>query len=256
MKRFYMKAISVIFFFFGVLNFLKAQNKPEIIWVDIPSGSFEMGSPLTEIGRFENESLHDVVLSGFKMSKYEVTFDQYDAFCDATGRKKTNDEVWGRGKRPVINVTWNDAKAFADWMGCRLPTESEWEYACKAGTTTVFNIGDSLTTAGANYDGNFPYYNNPKGNCLSKTTIVGNYAPNKWGLHDMHGNVWEWCSDWYGVYPYAEQKDPKGPSNGAFRVFRGGSWFYKGRDCRSAMRFSGPPIYSSNYIGIRLVKDN
>lgn len=256
MKNFYIKIIAVIFPLFCLLSILKAQTRPDVLWVDIPSGSFEMGSPLTEIGRYENESLHDVVMNGFKMSKYEVTFEQYDAFCDATGRKKSNDEGWGRGKRPVINITWDDAKAFADWMGCRLPTESEWEYACRAGSTTIFNIGDSLPTTDANYDGNFPYYNTPKGTFHSKSMPVGSYPANKWGLHDMHGNVWEWCSDWFGEYPAAELKNPKGPRNGEYRIIRGGSWFYKGNDCRSAMRFSSSPIYSSNYIGIRLVKDN
>jgi len=230
---------------------------PIIQWVQIPAGTFTMGSPSYETDRASNEGpQHSVSLSGFKMSKYEVTFAQYDAFCDATGRTKPSDEGWGRGNRPVINVDWNDATAFAQWMGCRLPTEAEWEYACRAGTTSPFNTGSCLSSSEANYAGNYPYSTCAIGTYLGNSLPVGFYAPNAWGLYDMHGNVWEWCSDWYGGYSSGAQTNPEGPSSGSYRVLRGGSWFYHGRYCRSAGRNAIEPSHRSHGIGFRLVVPN
>ncbi|MGI6369176.1 MAG: formylglycine-generating enzyme family protein [Ignavibacteria bacterium] len=213
-------------------------EKPTIEWVSIPAGTFMMGSPKSEVGRGHDEIQHQVTLSAFKISKYEITFEQYDMFCEATGREKPDDAGWGRGKRPVINVSWHDATAFAEWLGCRLPTEAEWEYACRAGTSTTFNTGDNITTSQANYSS-------------SKTMAVGSFAPNKWGLYDMHGNVWEWCSDWYGYY--SSGSNPTGAASGSYRVFRGGSWCNIVRYCRSAYRSYNTPDYRNNNIGFRLV---
>ena len=225
----------------------------DIDWVNIKGGTFNMGSYMGEFAREENEINHQVSLSSFKMSKYEITFAQYDVFCEQTGRQKPNDNGWGRGNRPVINVSWDDATAFAQWMGCRLPTEAEWEYACRAGTTTPFNTGENLTTNQANYDGNYPYQNFSKGTYLKKTMPVGSYPPNAWGLHDMHGNVWEWCSDWYGDYNTSQQTNPQGPSYGSDRVNRGGSWFNNAQLCRSAYRFNNVPSSRHFNLGFRLV---
>jgi formylglycine-generating enzyme len=231
---------------------LSAQKKPEIEWISIPGGTFVMGTPTTEPERGSDERQHTVTLSPYKLSKYEVTFEQYDAFCRATKRSKPDDEGWGRGKRPVINVTWADAKAFADWMGCRLPTEAEWEFACRAGTTTPFNTGENLKTSQANYNGNFPYNGNTKGKYLRKSVPAGSYEPNAWGLCDMHGNVYEWCSDWYGQYPPVDETDPQGPKSGKYKVYRGGGWNFLARISRSGYRDYFFPERSDLHIGFRV----
>ncbi len=235
--------------------FANAQTKPTIEWVSIPAGTFTMGSPTSEIGRDRLETQHEVTLSAFKMSKYEVSFEQYDAFCEATDREKPFDKDWGRGKRPVMIVTWNDATAFAIWMDCRLPTEAEWEYACRANTTTPFNTGNNLTTSQANYNGDFPYNNSAKGEYRGKTLPVGSFAPNAYGLFDMHGNVWEYCSDKYGAYSSEAQTNPKGAKTGAKHVFRGGSFghYNTAARCRSAYREGITPDERHDTVGFRLV---
>ncbi|MFH1160451.1 MAG: formylglycine-generating enzyme family protein [bacterium] len=228
-------------------------QKPTIEWVSIPAGTFLMGSPVTEADRFDDEVQHQVTLRAFQMSKYEITFDQYDLFCKATGRSKPGDEGWGRGNLPVINVSWNDAKAFADWMGCRLPTEAEWEYAARAGTTTPFPTGYCLTTGQANYNGNFPYSGCNKGSYKQRTMPVGSFPPNAWGLYEMHGNVWEWCSDNYDNYLPGSQTNPQGATSGDNRVFRGGSWYCYAVYCRPAYRSCYIPDLGNYGIGFRLV---
>ena len=214
--------------------------KPKIEWVEIPGGMFGMGSLANEPGCDKNERKHLVILSAFKMSRYAVTFEQYDAFCDEMGFQKPGDEGWGRGKRPVINVSWVEANNFALWMGCRLPTEAEWEYACRAGTITAFNTGSSLSKSQANIEG-------------SKTMPVGSYPPNAWGLCDMHGNVWELCGDWNDYYSTSPQTNPTGSSSGSYRVLRGGSWGNDARYCRSARRGNFGPAGSCDTLGFRLV---
>ena len=251
-----MRTCVLILSFIGFGLVVNAQSKPIIEWAVIPAGTFTMGSPESEADRSKNETQHQVTLSAFLISKYEITFEQYDSFCDATGREKPDDEGWGRGKRPVINVSWNDAGAFAQWMGCRLPTESEWEYAARGGTSSPFNTGNNLTSSQANYDGNNPYNNNPKGEYRKKTLPVGSFAANEYGLFDMHGNVWEWCSDLYGEYPASAQIDPKGAVSGKTHVRRGGGWNDYARRCRSAYRDNVTPGYSDYSIGIRLVKSD
>ena len=158
----------------------REQDKPSIDWVVIPAGTFTMGSPEDEASRTEGEKQHSVTVEAFQMSAYPVTFTQYDAFCEATGRVKPGDNGWGHENRPVINVSREDAEAFADWMQCSLPTEAQWEYACRAGTTTTYYTGDNISKQQANFGG-------------EKTAPVGSYPPNAWGLYDMAGNVWEWC---------------------------------------------------------------
>jgi len=225
-------------------------TKPTIACAIIPAGIFTMGSPASEVYRDDNETQHRVTLSAFKMSKYEVTFEQYDLFCGTTGREKPRDGGWGRGERPVINVSWDDATAFATWMGCRLPTEAEWEYACRAGTTTPFSTGNKLTTSQANYNGN-----NAKAEYRRKTMPIGSFAANAYGLFDMHGNVSEWCSDWYDDNSSGVQTKPKGAPLGPARGLRGGSWYNFAFNCRSACRYCESPVYNYDYIGIRLVSN-
>ncbi len=230
-------------------------EKPVIEFVDIPAGTFTMGSPSSEKGRVDNEIQHQVTLSAFKMSKYCVTIEQYNLFCDATGRKRP---WYGRnsgGKMPVSQVSWYDAKAFAEWMGCRLPTEAEWEYAARANTTTPFNTGDCLSSEQANFNGNKPYTNCEKSENRKKPLPVGSFPPNEYGLYDMHGNIWEWCSDWYGEYNLKETSNPKGPETGELKILRGGGWRESIRECRSAYRGAGtPPGNRGAGMSFRLVK--
>jgi len=265
-----------------------SQTKPIIEWASIPAGTFIMGSPQHEVSRGINETQHQVTLSAFKMSKYEITVGQFKAFVDATGyktdaekgkRKPSGSKIlsWERmdfikirgvswkcdefgnlhpateSNYPVIHISWNDASAFAAWMGCRLPTESEWEYACRASSTDPFNTGKNLTTCQANYDGNYPYRNNKRGGYRKKILPVGSFDPNAWGLYDMHGNIWEWCNDWYGTYSKAAQTNPEGPATGSRRVVRGGSWFSCSWYCRSAFRTRNKPSDRNCNIGFRLV---
>ncbi len=229
-------------------------NKPIVEFVGIPGGTFMMGSPVTEQQRQDDEIQHEVTLNSFKMSKYCITFEQYDIFCEATGRKKP----WGfeRGKMPVSQVTWHDANAFAEWMGCRLPTEAEFEYAARANTTTPFYTGDCLTSEQANFIGNEPYTNCEKSENRKKPLRVGSFAPNAFGLYDMHGNIWEWCSDWYGEYNIKDTLNPKGPDKGSRKVDRGGGWYDPAWRCRSAYRAGGdPPENRGTGISFRIVKD-
>jgi formylglycine-generating enzyme len=227
--------------------------KESIAWANIGAGTFTMGSPEDEVSRGKDEALHQVTLSAFRMSKYDITFKQYNLFCEATGRQKPKCDCFDGGNLPVYNVSWDDAKAYADWVGCRLPTEAEWEYACRAGTTTPFYTGDNLTIDKANFDGRYPYNHNARGEFRDHPMSVGIFVPNAWGLYDMHGNVWNWCSDWYGDYSTNAQTDPGGPVSGSRRVFRGGGWDNYAVDCRSARRRGNTPDYSSGNLGFRLV---
>jgi formylglycine-generating enzyme required for sulfatase activity len=152
-------------------------------------------------------------------------------------------------QHPVETVSWDDAKAFTKKLTAmnnglykfRLPTEAEWEYACRAGTTTPFYFGETISTDQANYDGNYVYGPGREGEYRKKTTPVGSFPPNDFGLYDMHGNVWEWCEDWYGeeYYKHSPRDNPKGPETGELRVLRGGSWLNFPRALRCALRLRG-----------------
>ena len=146
----------------------------------------------------------------------------------------------------MVYLSWFAAKAYCEWAGGRLPTEAEWEKACRAGSTTRYCFGESETQLS-----DYAWYDD---NSARRTHAVGQKKPNAWGLYDMHGNVWEWCSDWYGgdYYENSQESDPEGPSSGSFRVGRGGSWYYDARDCRSANRIIGSPGLRYELLGFRV----
>ena len=224
----------------------------EMVWC--PPGSFMMGSPTSENPRDNDETQHKVMLTkGFWMGKYEVTQRQWESVMgDNPSRFKGAD-------RPVEQVSWNDCQEFIRKINASgevmvsLPTEAQWEYACRAGTTTPFSFGSSLNGDKANCDGNYPYGTTAKGQYREATAPVGSYSPNAWGLYDMHGNVWEWCADWYGDYPTGSVTDPTGPASGSIRVLRGGGWFSHAHRCRSALRNRYVPGFRYGDLGFRLV---
>ena len=239
--------------------------------IRIPCGTFTMGSPASEPARFGDEVQHRVTLSqGFWMGKYEVTQGEYSAVMGS------NPSYFQGGNLPVETVSWNDAVAYCAALTARersagrlpagyvyrLPTEAEWEYACRADTTTPFHYGNALRSGMANFDGRYEYppcggstyyCYNPGGTYLARTTSVGSYAPNAWGLYDLHGNVWEWCQDWYGTYPSGSVSDPQGAPTGSRRVIRGGDWDNYAIICRSAQRYYYNPTYRYYYFGFRVV---
>ncbi len=246
----------------------------DMIWIE--PGTFIMGSSEDELGREDDETQHQVTLTqGYWLGKYEVTQAQYEAVMG------TNPSDFKGADLPVERVTWNDAVKFCEWLTAQervagrlpkgyeytLPTEAQWEYACRAGTTTAFNNGTNIPTmlqcedrpcpnldplAWYGYNsGQYDSAGNYTGN--GKTFPVGQKQPNAWGLYDMHGNVWEWCLDWYGSYPSSAVTDPKGSSSGSYRVLRGGSWNFNAYSCRSAYRFdSTPSDFNRNYYGFRV----
>ena len=254
--------------------------------VSIPAGTFIMGSPATEPDRNSNETQHSVTLSGFSMSKYQVTQAQYQAVM-GVGEDWTIVDIVGKGNNyPVYNVNWYDAIVFcnklsikeglnpvysinghtnpAEWgtipisndvkwngvvmdkskNGYRLPTEAEWEYACRAGTMTAYNTGDTISDSTGWYSSNSG----------SRTHEVGLKPANAWGLYDMHGNLYEWCWDWLGDYSTGSQTDPTGAVSGLNRVGRGGYWYANGQILRSAFRCFGGPSSRGNAFGFRLVR--
>ena len=221
----------------------------------LPPGQLTMGSPQEEQWHRADETLHRVTLTkAFYMGATEVTQRQWKELMGKNPSFATGDAL------PVETVTWEEAAEFCRKLSekegaqYRLPTEAEWEHACRAGTTTPFHTGDTISTDEANYDGNHTYGKGHKGVFRETTTEVGSLAPNPWGLHDMHGNVWEWCADWYTDYPKDEVSDPAGPAEGERRIIRGGCWINFPAVCRSANRGKIPPVSWNFHTGFRVVR--
>lgn len=229
----------------------------------ISSGSFTMGSPETELERWSDEVQHKVNISrGFWMLESPITQGMWKSVVGTN--PSYNQSFFKNTKRfPVERISWNDCQKYIEKLNglgaCpkgfkfSLPTEAEWEYACRAGTTTPYRFGKTLNGDKANCNGNHPYGDYKRGPYLKKTTAVGKYPTNGWGLCDMHGNVCEWVQDWYGDYPTDEVTDPTGPRKGSFRVSRGGGWRYYAVNCRSAFRSRFEPDKRNDCLGARLV---
>jgi len=211
----------------------------------IPAGKFVLGSPKKEVGRYDDETQHEVTLTKpFYMGKYEVTQEQWENVMGVNPSYSKN------AKNPVTGVSWDDCQEFIEKLNgitkgkYRLPTESEWEYACRAGTTIAYSFGAKITLKDANYDDSG----------IGKPIEVGSYKPNAFGLYDMSGNVWEWCEDWKADYPKGAVIDPKGPAKGSGRVLRGGSFFSLASKARSSLRFNLTPAGRFNFGGFRLAR--
>ena len=229
-------------------KFRDCRSCPEM--VVIPAGTFMMGSPVSEEGRHDDEGpQHEVTVKSFALGVKEVTFDEWGACVRDGGCNghRPGDEGWGRGARPVINVSWENARAYVQWLSdeteaaYRLPSESEWEYAARAGETEPFHTGATISTDQANYDGNHVYGSGRRGTFRERTTPVGNFAPNRFGLFNVHGNVWEWVEDcWHDNYQEAPEDGSAWTDGGDCdrRVVRGGSWNDDPRFLRSAARGS------------------
>ncbi len=211
----------------------------------IPSGTFMMGSPDKEKFRFENEAQHEVTISKpFYMGIYQVTQEQWKMVMG-------NNPSYSKGEKLLVtDVSWGECQEFIKKLnfkikrGYRLPTEAEWEYACRAGTTTAYSFGDSITPQNANYDDSG----------MGKPAAIGSYKANAFGVNDMHGNVFEWCEDWYSDYPKGTVSDPRGPNSGEYRVLRGGSFLNNTRVARSASRGGSTPDNRYYDSGFRLVR--
>jgi formylglycine-generating enzyme required for sulfatase activity len=255
---------------------LTAQTSAPAGFVLIRGGTFTMGSPASEPERGTDETQHLITVSDFYIAKSSVTQREYSQLMGNNPSEFKGDNL------PVENVTWLDTVRYCNarsvreslspvymingetvtWNrnanGYRLPTEAEWEYACRAGTTTPFNIGNNITDREANCYNNYGYNNNSSGRVTGgyrgRTTPVNSYATNSWGLFDMHGNVADWCWDWYGEYGASAQTNPTGPATGTLRVNRGGGWNDFPKHIRSAYRAATPPGNGSFNLGFRLAR--
>lgn len=224
-----------------------------IQWVDVPKGEFQMGDNFNDgVGNIDERPVHTVYLDDFKISKFEVTFKQYDAYCEAASQIKPDDCGWGREDRPVININWEEANAFCEWLSLKvgknihLPTEAQWEKAARGTDQRKFPWGNSNPNCNiANYS-----------TCVDRTMPVGSYPGglSPYGAYDMAGNVYEWCSDWFGegYYAISPRNNPTGPSTGEVRVCRGGGYLTYIDQIRSCNRTADPPNEFNRRLGFRI----
>ena len=224
--------------------------------VVIPAGSFRMGCVSGRDCHDDEHPVHEVQVESFELGKYEVTFEEYDQFTAATGRDWATGKGWGRGRRPVIHVSWEDAVAYTRWLSeqtgkrYRLPSAAEWEYAARAGTVTKYSWGNEIGRNRANCYGCGSQWGG------KQTAPVGSFGPNGWGLHDMHGNVWEWVQDcWNGSYRGAPADGSAWESGVCSRrVLRGGAWTSNPRSLRSADRLRDTTSIRHHTIGFRVAR--
>ena len=261
----FIAAMILISFPFSIYGFEKTvTNTLEMSFVLIPSGTFTMGSPTNEPHRGSSEVRHQVTISKpFYMQTTEVTVKQWHSIM---GRRMMVSQQ-GADNIPMTRVSWFDCMKFIKRLNklgqgrYRLPTEAEWEYAARAGTSTAYSWGDTINCEKAMYGNNSlkddmcQFYYRSIGLKMDQPAPVKTYKPNPWGLYDIHGNVWEWCMDWYGDYGEKPVIDPTGPKSGNMRIRRGGSWFKYGYSCRSANRSFGHPATRYNTTGFRLVRE-
>ena len=230
----------------------------------IPPGTFDMGSPESEPERSHNETLHKVTITQPKLlGVFPVTQAEWTKVMGRNPSYPTRFSGPDTSRYPVEQVSWDNCEVFIEWLNkshamtnwrYRLPTEAEWEYACRAGTVEPFWFGGELDGTQANCKGKYPYECG-KGPYLQRTSVVGSYGANPFGLYDQHGNVWEWCQDWYGAYGSGATEDPAGASSGSSRVLRGGSGRNDAYYCRSAFRHNFVPSFRDDDIGLRVVCD-
>ncbi|MGD9233012.1 MAG: formylglycine-generating enzyme family protein [Desulfobacterales bacterium] len=261
----FIAVISLISFPVSIYGFEKTDtNTLGMTFVLIPSGTFTMGSPTNEPHRGSSEVRHQVTISKpFYMQATEVTVKQWHSIM---GRRMMVFQQ-GADNMPVTRVSWFDCMKFIKRLNklgqgkYRLPTEAEWEYAARAGTSTAYSWGNTINCEKAMYGNNSlkddvcQLYYRSIGLQIDQPAPVKTYNPNPWGLYDMHGNVWEWCMDWYGDYKKNTVIDPTGPKSGNMRIRRGGSWFKYGYSCRSANRSFGHPATRYKTTGFRLVRE-
>ncbi len=212
----------------------------------VPAGAFFMGSPEGK-GRMVERPRHEVYLDAYYIDKHKVTAAQYKDFAKAAGWVMPEQESWGTDQHPVINVDWNEAAAYCNWAGGRLPTEAEWEKAARGGTDTDYSFGDDESKLGE-----YAWYGKTSNR---QSHPVGQKKPNPYGLYDMHGNAWEWVSDWYDMnyYKISPGENPKGPDSGSHRCLRGGAWNLVHSYLRSANRYRNYPGLRYNCNGFRCV---
>lgn len=233
---------------------VKPVSKARLAWINVPGGTFTMGDHKGDMeSQMMNKPVHRVTVSGFEMTRDEVTVGQYAVFLKATGH---TEPPWWQTQlknpgRPVVFVSWDDASAFARWAGARLPTEAEWEYAARAGLSgSLYGWGNASPSGRANFGRN---WEDGKG-WVSALQVPGTFPPNRLGLNDMHGNVWEWCSDWFGPYTDKPVLNPTGAGSGAGHVVRGGAWNSSSRHIRCSVRGGRDAGYRGPHTGFRLAR--